>query len=298
VITGGGYCQEKDQHIALSNAFISRLARGTPTAQFARSSGWAGVTNLSTESVQMASGPDVAVDATGNAVVVWEQSSGTSGSVQGVHAVRYTVGADWGTPARIESATVAATRSGSAPQIAFDAGGNAIAVWYQYSQPGIYANRWTTGAGWGVPQAIPDTGTTTYDEGVQLAIDKAGNAIAVWNQYGGKLYANRYVAGAGWGATAIADPGSSDYSAKVAFSPQGNALAVWGQYSRNSYNIWANRYGVGTGWGATSWEQSIVNRTLDNASDPQLVIDKNGTATVAWVQSGNLYAASASVDSL
>jgi hypothetical protein len=261
--------------------------------RYAVATGWGGVTNLSTEAVQNAAGADVAIDATGNAIVVFEQSAGTTASVQGIQAVRYAAGTGWGTPALIESATVAATRGGSGPQVAFDASGNATVVWYQYSKPGIYANRWSGAAGWGTPVAMTDPGTVSYDEGVTLAIDKNGNAMAVWNQYGGVLYANRYVSGVSWGTTVIADAGSADYSSKVAFYPNGNALTVWAQYSRNSYNIWANNYAIDSGWATAVWEQSIVNKTLDYASDPQLVIDKNGTALVVWVQNSNIYAATA-----
>ena len=261
--------------------------------------GWAGVTNLSTEAVQIAYSPNVAIDATGNALVVWSQDKDASHPDYGVRAVRYAVGTGWGTPALIESATVAATRSGSVPQIAFDPNGNAIAAWYQYGKPGIYANRYAAGTGWGTPEAITDPGTPSYDEGVQIAVDKSGNAIAVWNQYGGVTYANRYVVGTGWGTTVIVDPnGGQDYSGKIAFDQNGNAIAVWGQFSSNSSNIWANLYTVGTGWGAVSRGGSIVNKTLDGTSEPQLVIDKNGNATAAWLQSGSIYAATSTTSSV
>jgi hypothetical protein len=254
--------------------------------------GWTGVTNLSTEAVRAAYSPEVALDSAGNAIVVWSQDSGTS-SVQGIKAVRYAVGTGWQTPVPIEPATIAETRTGSAPQIAFDLNGNAIAVWYQYGKPGIYTNRYVAGTGWGIAEAIVDPGITSYDEGVQLAIDKNGNAIAVWNQYGGVVYANRYVAGAGWGTTVMVDPNGQDYSEQIAFDQNGNAIAAWGKFSCNSYNISANLYVVGTGWGAVPycWDaSSFVNSTQGDAGDPQLVIDKNGNATAVWVQYSNIYA--------
>ena len=267
--------------------------------------GWTGVTNLSTEAVQAASGANVAMDSTGNAMVVWSQDSGTTNSTQGVFADKYTIGIGWGTPKLIESASVAATRTGWGPQVAFDASGNAIAVWYQYTKPGIYANRYVAGAGWGTPVAIADTGTTSYDEGVQLAFDKNGNAIAVWNQYGGVLYANRYVAGSGWGTTSIVESNGTDYSEKAAFDQNGNAIAIWGNSSCNSNNIQAAPYVVGAGWGAMKkcYEQgvSFVNKTLDLTREPQIVIDKNGNATAVWVRGvggiGSIYASTATIAS-
>jgi hypothetical protein len=262
--------------------------------RYAVGTGWGGVTNLSTEAVRAAYSPTVALDSTGNAIVVWSQDSGTS-SVQGIKAARYGVETGWGTPVPIEPTTIAETRTGSAPQIAFDLNGNAIAVWYQYGKPGIYTNRYVAGTGWGIAEAIVDVGTTSYDEGVQLAIDKNGNAIAVWNQYGGVLYANRYIAGTGWSATVIVDPGGGqDYSAQIAVDPNGNAIAVWGNFSCNSYNIMANLEVFGTGWGAVSpcWAEtpSFVNTARDYASEPQIVIDQNRNVTVVWTQYGNIYA--------
>jgi hypothetical protein len=256
--------------------------------------GWDVAVNLSTEVVRMAYGGNVAMDGDGNAIAVWSQDSGTSIS-PGVMAVRYAAGTGWGTPVRIESAATAAIRSGSGVQIAFDGQGNALAVWTQYSAPGIFSNRYVAGAGWGAPVATADTGATTYDENVSLAIDKNGNGMAVWNQYGGVLYANRYVAGAGWGTTGVIEANGTDYSAHVAFDQNGNAVAVWGNFACNSYNIPAIKYAVGTGWGypARCYEAapSFVNKNPDNTSDPQLVIDKNGIATAVWVQAGRIYSA-------
>jgi len=48
---------------------------------------------------------------------------------------------------------------------------------------------------------------------------------------------------------------------------------------------------VGAGWGAGA----IVNTTLDKATEPQIVIDKNGNATVVWAQNGSIYASNGSL---
>jgi len=251
--------------------------------------GWSSATNLSGDVVQTAYGADVALDSIGNAIVVWYQASGTSNSVAGMYADRYTVGTGWGTPVHI--GTSEGGWSAPGPRIAVDPNGNAIAVWYASGKPGISANRYVAGTGWGTAEAIIDSGSTSYSEDVQIACDKNGNAIAVWNHYGGKLYANRYVAGTGWGTTDIVDSEGQDYSEQIAFDSNGNAIAVWGKYASNSSNVWASRYVVGAGWGAGA----IVNTTLDKASEPQIVIDKNGNATAVWVQNGSIYASNGSL---
>ena len=67
-------------------------------------------------------------------------------------------------------------------------------------------------------------------------------------------------------------------------------MTVWGRYAGNSYNIWSSLFTSAAGWGTPV----MVNTTPDNCSDPHMVIDKNGLATVVWIQSNSLYAAKAS----
>jgi hypothetical protein len=257
-------------------------------SRYAVGAGWGAVTEMPTGS-ESAYGPQVVSDPAGNAIVVWSQNI-DSGSR--IFANRYAAGTGWGTPQAIGDGPVGWRL---ALQIAIDPNGNAMTLWGAPGT-GMIATRYVVGQGWGTGVAISDndSSNTAYDEGTYLAFDKNGNAIAVWNQTGGKFYANRYVAGSGWGTTTILYPSDQNYSAKVAFDSNGNAVIVWAQYSRNSRNIWATRYVVGQGWGTPSWDASIVNVTKDNAGDPQIVIDKNGTATVAWSQNGNVYSASAS----
>jgi len=268
--------------------------------------GWSGVTNLSTEDVQMAFSPQVALDSTGNAMVVWRQDGGAGNkSAQGVHADYYTYGSGWGKPTLIESSANTKDRSGDGIRVAFDPAGNAIAAWYQYSKPGIFANRFVPGKGWETPQSIADPGKTSYDDGVNLALDKDGNAIATWNQSGGVLYANRFVSGSGWGTTVVVNPNGSDYSSQVAFYQNGSALAIWGQYACNSYNIMSSQYSAGTGWSAVSQcydkSPSYINKTLDYTREPQLVIDSKGTATAVWIRGyggyGSIFSSTAVADS-
>jgi hypothetical protein len=65
-----------------------------------------------------------------------------------------------------------------------DAKGNGLAVWLQrdsdlsqYSETGIWANRYTVANGWGVPERIEDHDRVASPG---LAMDPSGNALAVW----------------------------------------------------------------------------------------------------------------------
>lgn len=77
--------------------------------------------------------PDIAMDADGNAIVVWTQGDSTPSNIL---ATRYVAGTGWETAAIIETDD----GNNSDPQIAMTAGGDAIAVWTQWD--GTRFNIW------------------------------------------------------------------------------------------------------------------------------------------------------------
>jgi predicted enzyme related to lactoylglutathione lyase len=110
--------------------------------------GWGTAELVDVDNTGNATSPQVAVDAQGNAIAVWEQSDGT---LNKIWANRYTAGTGWGTAELID---VDNTGNATSPQVAVDAQGNAIAVWrpqgnvtvvwYQSdgTRNNIYANRY------------------------------------------------------------------------------------------------------------------------------------------------------------
>ena len=176
----------------------------------------------------------------------------------------------------------------SSPQIAFDANGNALAVWYQRdgTRYDIWSNRYEAGTGWGTPELI-ETDNAGDADSPQIAFDVNGNALAVWRQDDGMRYniwSNRYEAGTGWGTAVLieADDAGPASSPQIAFDINGNALAVWRQNDGIRWNIWSNRYESGTGWGT-----AVLIETEDagSAESPQIAIDANGNALAVWSQS-------------
>jgi len=80
----------------------------------------------------------VAVDGNGNAFVVWHQREGTSYSI---YARRYNAGTNaWAGAVEIDAGDYTAAY----PQVAFDASGNAFAIWQQIdgTYNSIYVNRY------------------------------------------------------------------------------------------------------------------------------------------------------------
>jgi hypothetical protein len=135
--------------------------------------------------------PQVALDANGDAIVVWHQIEGSAHTTS-VRWNRYTAGGSWGTAALID------TGDGSVgdPQVASDPNGNAVAVWEQLgsgSHSEIRSSRYTVGSGWA---ATVNAGSTADVLQTALATDSAGNAIAVWQQIDSSnisiMWANRF----------------------------------------------------------------------------------------------------------
>jgi hypothetical protein len=250
--------------------------------RYVAGSGWGIAALIESDNAGNAQDPQVAVDASGTAVAVWQQSDGAR---YNVWANRYVAGWGWGTATLIET-----DNAGDAqyPQVAADASGNAMAVWSQYdgARNNIWANRYVAGSGWGTAALIEtDNAGNAFDP--QVAVDGSGNAVAVWYQHDGtrfNVWANRFVSGSGWGTAALIETDNAGNAAgtQVAVDGTGNAVAVWRQWDGTRYNIWANLYAAGSGWETASLIET------DNAGDaysPQVAVDRSGNAVAAWHQS-------------
>src|SRR3972149_5060973 len=187
--------------------------------------GWTGEVLIEAEDAGGANQPQIALDPPGNAMVVWRQSNGTRDSIM---ANRHVAGVAWGTPVYVE--TDDAGNAGY-PQVDADPAGNAVAVWHQSdgTRTNIWANRYAVGAGGGTAGGM-ETDTAGAASAPQVAVNAAGNAVAVWYQSDGtrtNIWANRYAVGAGWGTAERIETdnagGASD--PQVAVDAAGDAAA-------------------------------------------------------------------------
>ncbi len=232
-----------------------------------------------------AAAPQIAIDASGNALAVWVQSDGTN---YNIYSNRYSAESGW------DAATAVLIEEGndghaSTPQIAIDASGNALAVWRQYdgTNYNILSNYYSAELGyWDATAELIEAGDG-FAEYPQIAIDASGNALAVWRQSDGanyNIYSNRYSAGSGWGIAELIETGDGQaYFPQIVIDASGNALAVWFQHDGTRYNIWSNRYSADSGWNAAA---AVLIETGDgDAEFPQIAIDASGNALVVWRQS-------------
>jgi hypothetical protein len=237
--------------------------------------GWGTAELIESENGGSAKTPEVAMDANGNAIAVWQQSDGL---VLFAAANRYTPGGGWGTAQSIDNAP----GNSSSPQVAADPAGNAMALW---SGAGIRANRYALSGGWGTAEDIRESlGGTQGNQDVAVSAD--GTAIALWGQFDStvtNVWANRYVPDNGWGTAELIETNDSGHAQhlQVAVDPNGNAVAVWKQSDGTRDNIWANQYVAGAGW-ATA--ELIETEDLGDAERPQIAVDPDGNAIAVWYQ--------------
>jgi hypothetical protein len=224
--------------------------------------------------------PQVAVDGSGNAIVVWNETDGTRNNIW---ASRYAAG-NWSTAAKIENDD---TTEATAPAIAMDPAGNAIVVWHLgdgFLSGDIMATHYTGGT-WNTTAVVVDSDTNAnLALGAQVAMDSNGNAIAVWVQDDGSVinvWANRYDGGTeAWGtATVIADGTGNGMDPQVAVDGSGNALVVWIQSNGN--DVWSNRFTVAsTTWGTAEKLDNLAGATMA----PQIAMDATGHGVAVWIQ--------------
>ncbi|MBS0421608.1 MAG: hypothetical protein JSR66_28120 [Proteobacteria bacterium] len=132
--------------------------------------------------------PEVAIDQTGNAMAVWMRSDPT---VPQLAHLRYTVlpvGGNWSASAVISEADSATSEYTESPQIAFDAQGDAVAIWTRTHEGQISVGRsavYTPGAGWSAPVAVDDG--SVVDDGAALAVAPNGTAISAWREFANSI---------------------------------------------------------------------------------------------------------------
>ena len=259
----------------------SSSGSSAPTVPAAKSWGTAGL--LETDNAGDAYSSQVAFDSGGNACAVWQQSDGITSSIW---ANRYVAGTGWAGAALIETDD---TGPASSPQVAFDSGGNAIAVWHQSdgTRNNIYANRYVTGTGW-AGAALIETDDTSAANSPQVAVDSQGNAFAVWYQNDGttwNIWANRYISGTGWAGAGLIETDAGDaYDPQIDLDSGGNAIAVWYNWDGANYSIWANRFGSSAP--AAPAAPAAPNGVSATVGNTKVIVNWN---TSAGATSYNLY---------
>lgn len=227
---------------------------------------WGSASDLS-NTAQHAEDPQVALDGSGNAIVVWERSNGTK---QVVQTARYT--SSWSAASDLSDSAQHAYD----PQLTSTAGGVAMAVWYRSNGTNTIVQAKRYSGSWGSTDDLSATGQDAQD--VQVALDGSGNAYAVWARSNGThriIQAARY--GGSWGSPVSLSAAGQDADApQVAVASDGNVVATWYRSDGTDTVVQASRY---TG----SWDTAVgLSATGQFALDPQVAAGSAGSAVIIW----------------
>lgn len=253
---------------------------------FSPVTGWGKAGLINIEGMWVDGGTDFqfAVDASGNALIVWKDEFVFSA---GLWANYYTRGSGWSAPMPVYSDTEGMARPF---KLAMNVNGQAMLVWNEFNgRTRVKASYFIREEGWSQPIQV-DKDDLEYTYNPIVAIDAGGNAIAVWVQDGSRdpngraqnLWVNRYDYQTGWGVAELLET-DADYSAdsaQVMLDAGGNGVGAWRQQNSNGeWNIWARRFVKSVGWG----ESKIMNAPKGKSVlGPIMEMNQLGRGVIAW----------------
>jgi len=184
--------------------------------------------------------PRLAVDGAGRVTAVW-----TQGSLLHASAARFVPGVGWGAAQDLEPGKPG---SSGRPAVAFAASGEGLVVWVASTE--ILAVRYTPAGGFSAPARLDLTAGVGFLGEPDVAIDSAGNGMAVWQRPGANgrqgIFASPYQAGVGWAAPEPIGPALDDFGGssrpRVAADGQGRFTAAWMRAEPAGWTIRARRW--------------------------------------------------------
>lgn len=241
--------------------------------------------------------PSVAVDPSGNAIIVYQHGND-------IWFSKYTATTSmWGMPGPLEAQGGQALHA----SVAVDKNGNYVAVWAQAfdsALEGIYAATSSDGVIWSNVITI----TTANAGGPALSMNANGAAVVAWTQSsnGGNINTAaasiRSTSGGTWTPPQVmlAGDDNSDRDPVVAMSGTGQAFVGWQQDDGTDYliSLWMRQYTVAGGWaaanlfehynGSGAYGMAIAANTAGNAIATYIeVTTSNPSGVQLWSQRYN-----------
>jgi hypothetical protein len=192
--------------------------------------------------------PELAMNAEGDALAVWEQNILGDQAIWASQFVPGATGSGWEMPILISGVNNVDQEN---PQVAISPGGNGLAL-YSTGQTTLSSVRFLQDSGgWAFPKSVSGNARNA-----KIAIDAKSNGLAVWERDTGarnSIIANRWF-GAGFGNTVggIAfswgteqvidgDGGLGSFSPQIGVDAERRALSIWEQSEGGLTSIWGNR---------------------------------------------------------
>ncbi|MBS4168785.1 hypothetical protein [Parachlamydia sp. AcF125] len=234
---------------------------------------WSIPANLSLPG-QNATNPQVVVDQSGNAVAIWERSNGMHLVIQAATLPR---NGSWTTPVDISLPGQEALQ----PHLTVNLSGNVLAVWKRFDGRHylIESAALPYGGSWSFPTILSQPGQNA--DKPQVALDAAGEAIAVWSRYNGKrnvVQASRSTFGNPWDTPKdLSSETINALNPRINMAQGGKAtgIALWEDTTNHEIQSMKMSEGI--------WEEAIV---ISNSSEfstiPQVAMDFHGNAIAVW----------------
>ena len=221
----------------------------------------------------------VDLDAAGNAVAVWTQSTG--GEPQVVASSR-PAGGMWGAPVPLSLPGAAAVH----PQIVLGGDGRATAVWFRATGPGTYGLQSSTrsvGGVWTYPLDLP--GDTSAAAEAALVVRPGASTVVAWPRTVGGLWslsASTRTATGSWSTPVDLSSGSPVMPGRPRLAVDGSIVttAVWSASDGARWTVRAASAPLGGTWSAPV----TVSPTDQDAVDPDLAVAGNGTTMAVWAR--------------
>jgi hypothetical protein len=202
-----------------------------------------------------------------------------------------------GTPQFLSPANVSdAGQDGFEPQVAVDGSGNVVAVWTRSDGTNFRiqsANRTPNGA-WSAAQTISDPGQPASTP--RVAVDPAGNALAVWTRFDGsklRVQAAYRPAGGSFAAPVTVSAAGQDATAPaVSMDASGKGIVAWQRFDGSVTTAPQCCLRVqaairSTGAGGTFAAVTTLSEAGRDAFEPQVSAgpDVDANAAICWTRS-------------
>jgi hypothetical protein len=234
----------------------------------------------------------VAMDSSGNYVVVWQGNGATDGA--GIYAQRYNAsGAAQGSEFRV-NATTSGTQSD--PAVAMDANGNFVVAWTSNGQDGsgdgVYAQRFNAA---GVAQGGEfrvNTNTSGNQRCPVIAMNANGTFVIGWDSTGQDgsgegVYAKRYNAsGVAQGSEFRVNvtTANDQWCDSAAMDASGNFIIAFSSGDGNGLGVFTRRYDAAGN--ALTGEVRVNTTTSGDQTWDSVAMNASGEYVVAWNSMG------------
>lgn len=235
--------------------------------------------------------PRVAMDPTGDFVVVW-QSINQDHSGNGIYAQRFLPsGAPVGAEFLVNTTTTGSQTEGV---VAMDPTGAFVIAWTSPGQDGngygVFARRYSS-SGAPLGGEFPINTYTTNDQiDPSIAMDARGDFLIAWTSYGedgslGGVFGRMFD---GFGTARTAEFRVNKYTTSnqllpaVAADPQGDFAVAWESLGQDgdSYGIFSQRFSLQSQQGDSDF--NVNGGTVGTQQNPSIAMDQRGDSVVAW----------------